>query len=80
MIYQLSPKIVLLFRAHFFITSAIKSASSLHDLLIANHQHAAFHLLCMLTRADGLFTVVFFSFLCCIRIHVSLEGQSFSSL
>lgn len=37
MIYQLSLKIVLLFRAHFFINLEITSASSLLDLLIANH-------------------------------------------
>lgn len=49
MIYQLSLEIVLLFRAHFFKLLA----SSLNDLLIADHYHAAFNHLCML------FTVVF---------------------
>lgn len=61
MIYQLSPEIVLLFQStFFFMTLAIPSASSLHDLLMANRRHAAFHLLCTLTHADGLSPVVFF--------------------
>lgn len=62
MICQLSLKIVLLFRAHFFINLEITSASSLHDLLIANHQHATFNHLCMLTHTESFHCGVFSSY------------------